>query len=230
MKRITQQPKEQVSTYQSMIGSLMYLVTGTRPHLAYTISFLVQFASCPTDEHITAAKHVFRYVNRKRNLGLFYPYTTTNAIDVYVDADFAGCHDTRRSTFSYIVLFNNCCLSWLSKKQDSVAKSTTEAEFVAMTYGTRHIRWLLKGIANLRLAVPIAIHTDNTGANFLAVNPQINVRTKHIAVDFFITCQALEDNLFVLLKVESVNNLAHICTKILAKSAHQGMVTLFGCT
>jgi len=99
-----------------------------------------------------------------------------------------------------------------------------------MTYGTRHIRWLLKGIANLRLAVPIAMHADNTGANFLSVNPQINVRIKHITVDFFITCQALEDNLFVPLKVESVNNLAHICTKILAKSAHQGMVTLFGCT
>jgi len=168
-------------------------------------------------------------VTGTRNLGLFYPYTTTNAIDVYVDADFAGCHDTRRSTSGYIVLFNNCCVSWLSKKQASVAKSTTEAEFVAMSYGTRHIRWLLKGLADLRLHVPIAMHADNTGANFLAVNPQINVRTKHIAVDFFITREALEDNLFVLLKVESVNNLADICTKILAKPAHQRMVTLLGC-
>jgi len=98
-----------------------------------------------------------------------------------------------------------------------------------MSYGTRHIRWLLKGLADLRLHVPIAMHADNTGANFLAVNPQINVRTKHIAVDFFITREALEDNLFVLLKVESVNNLADICTKILAKPAHQRMVTLLGC-
>jgi len=111
-----EQPKEQVTMYQSMIGSLMYLVTGTKPDLAYTISFLVQFSSCPTEEHIKAAKHVFRYVNRTRNLGLFYPYTTTNAINVYVDADFAGCHDTRRSTSGYIVLFNNCCISWLLKK------------------------------------------------------------------------------------------------------------------
>jgi len=228
-KGITEQPKEQVTRYQSMIGSLMYLVTGTRPDLAYTISFLVQFSSCPTDEHIKAAKHVFRYVNGTRNLGLFYPYTTTNAIDVYVDADIAGCHDTRRSTSGYIVLFNNCCVSWLSKKQASVAKSTTEAEFVAMSYGTRHLRWLLKGLTNLRLRVPIAMHADNTGANFLPVNPQINVRTKHIAVDFFIMREALEDNLFVLLKVESVNNLADICTKILAKPAHQRMVILLGC-
>jgi len=114
----------------------MYLVIGTRPDLAYTISFLEQFSSSPTDEHIKASKHVFRYVNGMRNLGLFYPYTTTNAIDVYVDADFAGCHDTRRSTSGYIVLFNYCCISWLSNKQSSVAKSTTEAEFVAMSYGT----------------------------------------------------------------------------------------------
>jgi len=86
-KGITEQPKGQVTTYQSMIGSLMYLVTGTRSDRAYTISFLAQFSSCPTDEPIKAAEHVFRYVNGTRNLGLFYPYTTTNAIDVYVDAD-----------------------------------------------------------------------------------------------------------------------------------------------
>jgi len=100
-----------------------------------------------------------------------------------------------------------------------------------MSFGTCHIRWLLKGLADLRLHVPIAMHADNTGANFLAVNPEINVRTKHIAVDFFkfITGDALEDNLFVLLKVESVNNLADICTKILAKPANQRMVTLLGC-
>jgi len=227
-KGITEQPKEQVTTYQSMIGSLMYL-TGTRRDLVYTITFLMQFSSCPTDKHIKAAKHVFRYVIGRRNRGLFYPYTTTNAIDVYVDTDVAGCHDTRRSTSGYIVLFNNCCVSWLSKKQASIAKSTTEAEFVAMSYGTRHIRWLLKGLADLRLHLPIPMHADNPGANFLAVNPQINIRTKHIAVDFFITRDALEDNLFVLLKVESVNNLADICTKILAKPGNQRMVTLLGC-
>ena len=140
IKGTTEQPKDQVTTYQSMIESLMYLVTGTRPELAYTISFLARFSSCPTEEHIKAAKHVFRYVNGTRILGLFYPNTTTKAINVYVDADFAGYIDTRKSTSGYIVLFNNYCISWFSKKQSSVAKSTTEAEFVAMSYGTRHIR------------------------------------------------------------------------------------------
>jgi len=62
-KGITEQPKDQVTLYQSMIGSLMYLVTGTRSDLAYTISFLAQFSSCPTAEHIKAAKDVFKYVN-----------------------------------------------------------------------------------------------------------------------------------------------------------------------
>ena len=72
-KGTTEQPKDQVTTYQSMIGSLIYLVTGTRPDLAYTISFLAQFSSCPTEEHTKAAKHVFRYVNGTRILGLFLP-------------------------------------------------------------------------------------------------------------------------------------------------------------
>jgi len=98
-----------------------------------------------------------------------------------------------------------------------------------MSYGTRHIRWLRKGLADLRLHVPIAMGADNTGANLLAVNPQINVRTKHLTVDFFITREALEANLFLLLMVESVNNLAERCPKIWAKPAHQRMVTLLGC-
>ena len=228
-KGITEQPKEQVTTYQSMIGSLMYLVTGTTPDLAYTISLLGQFSSCPTDEPIKAAKHVFWYVNGTWNLGLFYVYTTTNAIDLCVDADFAGCHDTRRSTSGYIVLFNNCCVSWLSEKQASVGKSTTEAQFVAMSYGTRHIWWLLKGLTDLHLHVPISMQADNTCANFLAVNHLSTVKTKHIAVDYFITRESMEDNLFVLAKVESVNKLADICTKILANAAHQRMATLLGC-
>ena len=72
----------------------MYLVTGTRPDLTYTISFLAQFSSCPTEHHIKAAQPLFRYVNDTRNLDLVYLYTKTKAIDVYVDADFAGCIDT----------------------------------------------------------------------------------------------------------------------------------------
>ena len=221
MKETMEQPKEQVTTYQSVMEFLMYLVTGTRPDLGYTISFLAQFSSCPTKERNKAAKHVFRYVNGTQNHGLFYPYTTTNTIKVYVDANFAGCHNTRRSTSGYIALFINCCISWLSKKQASVTKSTTKAEFATMSYSTRHIRWLLKGLADLHLHVPIAIHTNNTGASFLAINPQINVRTKYIAVDYFIMREALEDNIFILLNVESVNNLADICTNVLAQPVHQ---------
>jgi len=150
-------------------------------------------------------------------------------MNVYVAADFAGCHDTRRSTSGYIVLFNNCCPSWLSKEQAFLTKSTIEAEFVAMSNSTHHIRWLLKGLADLRLQVLIAMHANNTGANFLAVNPHINIRTKHIGIASWITGEALEDNLFVLLKVAWVNNRSEICTKILAKPAHQRMCALLGC-
>ena len=134
-KGTIEQPKDQVTTYPSMIRSLMYLISGTRLDLAYMISFLVQFSSCPTEEHIKTAnlKYIFRYINGTWNLGWFYPYPLTNAINVYIDDDFAGCTDTRRSTSGFIILFNTCCISWLSKKQISVAKSSTVAEFVAMS-------------------------------------------------------------------------------------------------
>ena len=72
----------------------MYLVTGTRPDLLYTMSLLAQFFSGPTEKHIKTSEDLFRYINGTRNFGLFYPYTKTKTIDVHVDADFAGCIDT----------------------------------------------------------------------------------------------------------------------------------------
>ena len=153
----------------------MYLVTSPRPDLVDTISFLVQFSSCPAQEYNKCTKHVFRYVNGTGSFSLFYTYTPMNAIDIYVDADFAGCYYTRRCTSGYIVLFNNWCISWLVKKQSSVPKSTAKAEFVTISYGTRQIRWLLKGLADLSLHVSPIIQADNTGVNILTVYHQINV-------------------------------------------------------
>ena len=140
---------------------------------------------------------------------------TTNVIDVSVNAVFAGCIDTRRSTTSYIVLFNYWGITWLSKKQSSVAKSTTKADFVAMSCGTHHIRWLHKVLTNLCLTAPIAMHADNTGANHLTANPEINIQNKHIAVDYFITRKGLQDNLFIIYKVQS--------TKHLGQNLHQNL-------
>ena len=212
-----------------MIGSLMYLTTGTRPDLAYTISFLSQFSSCPTEQHLKAVKHVLRYVNGTKDIGLYYPYTATNAIDTYVDADFAACLDTRRSFSGYIVLFNGACILWRSKKQSSVATSTTEAEYVVMSLAARQIQWFQKGLHDVRLNVPIALHADNTGTNFLATNYQLNEWTKHIDIHFHKIRDEINNGSFTLLKVALSDNLADICTKILAKLVHVRLMGLLGC-
>lgn len=104
-----------------------------------------------------------------------------------------------------------------------------EAQLLAMSYGTCHIRWLLKSSADLHFYAPITMHADNTSAKFLAVNPQISLHTKHIVMNYSITCEALEENLFLPLKDESVNNLANSYTTIIAKSAYQPMVNLLSC-
>ena len=217
------------SIYQSIIGSLMYVTTGTRPDLSYTISFLSQFSACPTEQHLKAAKHVLKYLNHTKTIGLDFPYRNTKAIDVYVDADYAACLDSRRSYSGYTVLFNGSCISWCSKKQKSVSVSTTEAEYVAMSLATRQIQWLTFGLHDVRLDMPIAMHADNTGANFLARNPQLNVRTKHIDVHFHKTREELQRGTFTLLQVASQDNLADICTKILAKPAHELLMDRLGC-
>src|SRR5215216_4798623 len=176
----------------------MYLTTGTRPDLAHTISFLSQYSSCPNESHLNALKHILRYLNGTKHLSLFYPANNSTAINTYVDADFAACLDTRQSFSGYVVLINESCVSWRSKKQASVATSTTEAEYMAMSLATRQIQWFRTGLLDFRIQAPIAMHADNTGAIFLSTNHQLNERTKHIDVHFYQIREEIDKGTFTL--------------------------------
>jgi hypothetical protein len=98
-----------------------------------------------------------------------------------------------------------------------------------MSLAARQIQWFQKGLHDVRLNVPIALHADNTGANFLASNHQLNERTKHIDIHFHKIREEIDKGSFTLLKVASADNLADICTKILAKPAHVRIMGLLGC-
>ena len=206
--------------YQSIIGSLMYAVTGTRPDLAHTISLLSQFNSCPNESHLVAVKHTLRYLNGTKDWKLFYPANQPLTLEGYADADYATCLDTRRSFSRYLFRIGEATISWKSRKQDCVATSTTEAEYIALSLATRQLQWLQKAFTDFRLSVPSALRCDNTGAISITENDQANDRTKHIDVHYHKIREEYRKGSFQLLQVATSDNLADICTKTLPKPTH----------
>ena len=117
--------------YQSVVGGLMYLATCTRPDIAFAVGMLARFSSKPNRSHWVAAKRVLRYLKRTMNFGLFY--SNGSGVLGYSDADWAGDMDDRKSTSGYMFQIAGGPVSWRSKKQDTVALSTAEAEYVALS-------------------------------------------------------------------------------------------------
>ena len=216
-------PEDQIAEpayYQSMTGSLMHAVTGTRPDLAHSTSLLSQFNSCPTEPHVTAAKHCMRYVNGTKDWKLRFPRNSKLFLEVYSDADYATCLDTRRSFSGYIVRIGNCTVSWRTRKQDFVATSTTEAEYLALSLACRQLQWIQKALKDFSLSIPCALRTDSTGAMAVATNNRVNERTKHIDVAYHKVREEVLAGKFELVYVPSNENLADIATKTLPKSSH----------
>jgi len=135
--------------YQQVIGSLMYLVTGTRPELGYTITHRSQCNSSPSTKHLTAAKRVLRYLQGTKDRHLFHPWNNQLKMTAYTDASYGNCLDTRRSVSGYIFQVGNATISWRCRKQRSFATSTCEAEYMAHAMMAKHRLWLKSGTPEL---------------------------------------------------------------------------------
>lgn len=221
------EPRTNVTTFQQIIGSIMYLVSGTRPDLAYTITHLSQFNSDPTQAHLNTAKRVLRYLKGTRNLKLHYKFDSPLVLNGFCDASYGNCLDTRRSFSGYIFQLGSSTISWRSRKQRTVAHSTCEAEYMAIALASKQYIWILRGLHRfLGDNIPAAISTDNTAAIELAHNPKLNDASKHIDIAYHFTRERIEDGSLTLLHVPSAKNLADICTKGLPRPRHSDLCTL----
>nr|GFC41659.1 uncharacterized mitochondrial protein AtMg00810-like [Tanacetum cinerariifolium] len=117
------------SHYRGMIGTLPYL-TDIRPDLQFSISMCARYQARPTEKHIHAVKRIFRYIRGNVNQGLRYPKDSSVSLTAFVDADHAGCQDTRRSTSGSLQFLGDRLISWSSKRQKCAAISSTEAEYI----------------------------------------------------------------------------------------------------
>jgi len=218
------EPTYEKQLYQQMIGSLMYLVTCTRPNLGFVMVFLSRFSSHPLLCHHTAMKSVFHYLAGTRTTSLVY--TRRSSMDIpllitdYSDADYASCRDPRRSVSGYVFLLNGCAISWLSKKQNLVSTSTTESEYMALATTARQALWYIYGLSQLGFPIPVELKAGNTSSINVAENPINNPKTKHIDVCYHFTREHLIRKSFNLSYVPTGENLVDIMTKGLPSVLH----------
>ena len=117
--------------YRSLIGSLLYL-TASRPDILFVVCLCARFQSAPTELHLKTVKRIFKYIACTSKIGIWYPKNKKFELLGYLDADYVGCKLDRKSTSGTCQFLGDKLISWSSKKQNSVALSTAEAEYISI--------------------------------------------------------------------------------------------------
>ena len=203
--------------YRQMVGSLIYAMVCTRPDLSYVVTKLSQKLSCPTTADANMLKHVFRYLKGTSDNCLIYTKSIDGLqITAYCDADWAASQD-RKSISGYCVALNPAGppISWKSKRQNSIALSTCEAEYVAMSIACQEILYLKQNLLSEMLNDDLfaLMFCDNQGALALCKNPTNHSRAKHIDIRYHFIRECYVKNLIALDYVPSNDNCADIFTK-----------------
>ncbi|GJU68305.1 ribonuclease H-like domain-containing protein [Tanacetum coccineum] len=169
--------------------SLQYL-TFTRPDISYAVQQVCLHMHDPREPHLSALKRILRYVQGTLHYGLQLFSSSTTDLVAYSDADWAGCPTTRRSTSGYCVFLGNNLLSWSSKRQPTLSRSSAEAEYRGVANAVAETCWLRNLLRELHTPLSSAtlVYCDNVSAVYLSCNPVQHQRTKHIEIDIHFVC------------------------------------------
>ncbi|CAJ2628294.1 unnamed protein product [Trifolium pratense] len=212
--------------YRQLVGSLNYL-TITRPDISFVVQQVSQFMHSPRRLHLAVVRRIIRYLKGTSHRGLFFPTGITPKLSAYSDADWAGCPDTRRSVTGWCMFLGSSLISWKSKKQARVSKSSTESEYRAMSAACSEIIWLRGLLAELGFPQTghTSLYADNTSAIQIVANTVFHERTKHIEVDCHSIRDAYDDRLIALPHVSTQFQVADILTKAVPRPRHQFLVS-----
>ncbi|KAH9791908.1 hypothetical protein KPL71_003919 [Citrus sinensis] len=206
-----------IKMYRGMIGSLLYL-TASRPDIMFSVCLCARFQSCPKESHLLAVKRIFRYLSGTIDIGLWYPRGTHIDLTCFSDADFAGYKVDRKSTSGTCYILGHSLVSWFSKKQNSVALSTTEAEYIAAGSCCAQALWMKQTLRDYGINLEqIPIKCDNTSAINLSKNPIQHSRTKHIEIRHHFLRDHVQKGDIALEFISTEKQLADIFTKPLCE-------------
>uniref|UniRef100_A0A803PSX6 Reverse transcriptase Ty1/copia-type domain-containing protein n=1 Tax=Cannabis sativa TaxID=3483 RepID=A0A803PSX6_CANSA len=232
------------TAYRSLIGKLIYL-TITRPDISYAVSHLSQFLTCPRVPHLHDAHRILQYLKSTPGQGIFFPSNTTATISAYAETSlspsnvqvsfFFGCRLeglSRHKAINFWLL----SLPWQLphvmeiKKQQTVSRSSAEAEYRAMANSTSELTWIIALLKDfgVNLATPELLYCDNTAAIHISENPVYHERTKHVEIDCHFIREKVQQGSIKLLHVSSQNNLADVFTKALLPTHFSNIISKMG--
>ncbi|KAJ4753743.1 hypothetical protein LUZ62_088148 [Rhynchospora pubera] len=212
-------PFDNPQLFRSIIGALQY-ATLTRPDITFAVNKVSQFMQHPIENHWTAVKRILRFLCGTIKHGLHVQAASNLDINAYCDADWAGCPVDRRSTTGFCIYLGKNLISWSAKKQPTISRSSTEAEYRALAVTCAELLWARYLLQELRVipSKPPTIWCDNIGATFLASNPMFHARTKHIEIDYHFCRERIINKEIQVRFISSSDQIADVLTKPLAIS------------
>jgi hypothetical protein len=208
--------------YRTVVGSLQYLSL-THPDVSFAVNRMSQFMHAPTDEHWQIVKRILRYLCGTINNGLLLHRNSLISLHAFSDADWAGNKDDYSSTSANLVYLGNNLISWSSKKQKTVARSSTEAEYRVVAATAAELCWIRSLLSELYIDLinTLVIYCDNVGATQLSSNPVFHSRMKHVAIDYHFLHEKVQTGKLHVAHVSSADQLADLLTKPLPRSQFQ---------
>ncbi|XP_038679418.1 uncharacterized mitochondrial protein AtMg00810-like [Tripterygium wilfordii] len=202
------------SIYRCLIGRLTYL-TLSRPDVSYVVHNLSQSLHSPTDQHLHAAYRVLRYLKGCPGQGIFFLLAPSYELQAYCNLDWASCPDSRRSVSGFCITLGGALVSWKSKKQVTISRSSVEAEYRAMTNTCSELVWISALLRDLNCvhSQPISLYCDSQDAIHIGNNPVFHERTKHIEIDCHFVREKVQFGLVQLRHIASTEQPSDFLTK-----------------
>ncbi|KAJ9566141.1 hypothetical protein OSB04_002107 [Centaurea solstitialis] len=227
------QDKMKSVPYASAIGSIMYVMLCTRPDVAYSVSVTSRYQQNPGEPHWVAVKNILKYLRRTKDMYLVFGGSEDEiSVIGYSDASFQTDRDDFRSQSGYVFTLNGGAISWKSSKQDTIADSTTEAEYIAASDAAKEAVWLRNFLSDLRVVAsisrPIDIFCDNSGAVAQAKEPREHHKSRHILRKYHLIREIIGRGDVRICKIPTEDNVADPLTKSLARVKHEAHANSIG--
>ncbi|XP_019086308.1 PREDICTED: uncharacterized protein LOC109126875 [Camelina sativa] len=215
-QQLNKVPKQKVlfenpKYFRSLAGRLQYL-TLTRPDLQFSVNYVCEKMHEPSvsDFHL-------RYIKGTTTMGVSFARQTDSKLRVYSDSDYSGCPSTSRSTGGFCTFLARNMISWSSKKQQTMSKSSTEAEYRAMSEAASEITWIVNLLQDLGIQLPATpeLNCDNLSAVYLTANPSFHARTKHFVTHYHYVREQVAFGNLIVNHIPAHFQLADIFTKSL---------------
>lgn len=216
-KHVDNEPLKTNNEYRKLIGMLLYVSNNTRPDIAASVSILSKKVQCPTKTDLNEVKRVIRYLSATKELKLkLSNKNNVEDIHIFTDASWAEDPSDRKSTSGYLCRLNGGTISWCSRKQDIVALSSTESEYIALTEGCKELKWtrmIAKMFKEISIPSKVTVYTDSQSSIKLITNQKFSNRSKHIDTRYHYVKQLVDDGEIELKYCQTDVNVADMMTK-----------------